>query len=79
MLLSQNDQQKIQKVFRFSKRELEIVLLLCNGIDSTQRIAELLKLSRATIKVYLQRIYSKTQCRTKLTTVLKVIDFIIPE
>ncbi len=74
MILTKIQQEKIRREFKLSNREIEILTLLCSGVDSTKVISETLGIAQQTTKVFLQRIFLKLGVRTKLKSVVKAID-----
>jgi len=74
MNLSKTQLVKIQKKFKFSKREMSILELLLSDTESMKDMAKAMKVSERMIKNYMQRIFLKTGRRKKLSAVLKCLD-----
>lgn len=65
-------EENIQKIIKFTKREMEILKLLCNG-KSTNEIAETISLSPKTIDSYRSKLISKTNTKNTVSLVIYAI------
>ena len=64
----------LQKLYRLTNRELQIIRLLAEGKDQNKEIAEKLGLSLATTKIYLHNIYVKVGLNSKLGVTIRLLD-----
>jgi len=63
----------IKKRYRMTKRELEIVKLVCLGLNNEQ-IALSLKIKHGTVKTHVRNIYRKTWVNNKVSMLLKFLS-----
>ncbi len=66
------DMSKVEKGYRISKRELDVVKCLCQG-DTNRTIAEKLFISELTVKVHLKKIFEKMDVHNRSTLISKVL------
>ena len=76
MKLTKEQSEKIRKQLCLTNRELEVIKLMFNDVESDKEIAEKLNVAERTAKVYLQNIFNKTQKRKKISVLLKCFDII---
>jgi DNA-binding NarL/FixJ family response regulator len=74
MLVTKKDLKKIKKKYRLSPRELEVIQLLFQGIDSNKEIAKKLGITVGTAKAYVHSIYVKLRVDSKLQAVIMLGD-----
>lgn len=69
-------------IYRFSKRELEVVFCMLRGMSAKQT-GDLIGLSKRTIETYVDNIKNKLGCSTKVEMIVRTIDAgyiqIVPE
>jgi len=66
--IERDNQEKIEALvtkFEFTKRELEIIELICQG-DSNQEIADRLFISLRTVKAHIYNIFTKTGVKSRI-------------
>ena len=61
-----------KKIISFSKREIEIIQLICTGI-STKEIAEKIFLSKKTVENYRVKLLQKTKCKNSVSLIVYAI------
>ena len=66
------DMNRIEKGYRLSSRELDVVKCLCQG-DTNREIAEKLFISELTVKVHLKKIYEKMDVHNRTTLSSKIL------
>jgi DNA-binding NarL/FixJ family response regulator len=76
LILSKSQSEKIRKQLCLTNRELEVIKLMFNEVESDKEIAEKLNVAEQTAKVFIQRIFNKTQRRKKISVLLKCIDIL---
>jgi DNA-binding CsgD family transcriptional regulator len=69
------DREAIAEAFGLTRREAEVAALLANGA-SPSAIADELGLGTASVRVYLKRIYHKTEARTQAALVATIRGFV---
>ncbi len=74
MELTDDHRIALRGMFSLSTRELDIVALLLEGIDSNAEIAERLGISPLSVKTFLSRIYSKMRHHSKLAVAMCIVD-----
>jgi len=74
MLVSKKELKFLQKKYRLSPRELEVIQLLFKGIDSNKEIAEKMGITVGTAKGYTHSILIKLKVSTKLQAVVMLAD-----
>ncbi len=67
------DMSNIQKEYKLSKRELDVIKCLCQG-DKNKEIGEKLFISELTVKVHLKKIYEKMKVHNRTTLTSKVFS-----
>ncbi|MFQ5588836.1 MAG: response regulator transcription factor [Nitrospiria bacterium] len=72
------DMSKVEKGYRLSTRELDVVKCLCQG-NSNKEIAEKLFISELTVKVHLKKIYEKMDIHNRATLVSKILTTAVRE
>ena len=70
MLFTTRQLVQLQKMYKLTNRELQIVRLLAQGIDSNEELGKRLDLSMHTVKVYLRNIYLKVGRNSKLSVIV---------
>ncbi len=70
--LSHIDMSKVEKGYRLSTRELDVVKCLCQG-NTNREIAEKLFISELTVKVHLKKIYEKMDVHNRSTLISKIL------
>jgi DNA-binding CsgD family transcriptional regulator/PAS domain-containing protein len=69
------DREAIAEAFGLTRREAEVAALLANGASPSAIAAEL-GLGTASVRVYLKRIYNKTEVRTQAALVAMIRGFV---
>lgn len=72
------DMSKVEKGYRLTARELDVVKCLCQG-DSNREIAEQLFISELTVKVHLKKIYEKMDIHNRATLISKILTTAVRE
>lgn len=72
MLVTKKEFQALQKHYGLSPRELEVVKLLFNGVDSNKDIAERMGITAGTARNYAHTIFCKLRVESKLQAVVKL-------
>lgn len=67
-----NIDRKLSELYKLSKRELEVVQLIMEGLDNTA-IANRLYLSSHTVKTHIQNIFTKMKIHNR-TSILRIIN-----
>jgi DNA-binding NarL/FixJ family response regulator len=67
------DIKTLENDFNLSKREIEILENLFNGLKNTE-IAEKLFITEITVKTHLQHIFEKTGVNSRTTLIRKIIE-----
>lgn len=67
------DMRKIDKRYRLSNRELDVIKCLCQG-DKNKEIGEKLFISELTVKVHLKKIYEKMNVHNRTTLISKILS-----
>jgi len=76
MIIPGNSWQGIKRRFGLTGREIEILQLVCEGLDNDE-IASALGLKRGTVETYLQTIYARTMIagtNRRVRLLLKIIN-----
>lgn len=68
------DMKTLENDFNLSKREIEILENLFNGLKNTE-IAEKLFITEITVKTHLQHIFEKTGVNSRTTLIRKIIEY----
>lgn len=74
MLVSKKDLKQIQKKYRLTDREIQVIELLFQGIDSNKDIAKKLGVTVGTAKAYVHSIFIKLRVKTKLQAIIMMGD-----
>jgi len=74
MLVTKKELKVLQKKYRLSPRELEVIQLLFKGIDSNKEIAEKMGITVGTTKAYVHSILIKVGVESKLKAVIRMAD-----
>jgi len=74
MLVSKEDLKNIQKKYRLTDREMQVIELLFQGIDSNKEIASKMGITVGTAKAYSHSIFIKLRVKTKLQAVIMMGD-----
>ena len=72
MLITKKEFAALQKNYGLTARELEIVKLLFNGVDSNKEIADRLGITVGTARNYAHLINIKLRVESKLQVVIKL-------
>jgi DNA-binding CsgD family transcriptional regulator len=70
MLFTNRQLVQIQKMYKLTNRELQIVKLLAQGVEANAELAKTLGLSIHTLKVYLRNIYMKAGRNSKVALIV---------
>ena len=70
MLFTNRQLAKLQAKYELTGREVEVVRLLAEGVESNAEIAERLGIELGTAKVHMANIYRKAGRSTKLSLIL---------
>jgi len=73
MAFDEKQWQGLQKRYHLTPRELQIAILVFEGLDNNE-IAKKLEISYNTVRAHLQNIYRRVGTRNKVTLVLKFVD-----
>jgi DNA-binding CsgD family transcriptional regulator len=76
MELTESSKKKLTSEFRLSRRELQIICILLEGVEDTKEIAKRLSMSPWTIKSDLRFIFSKTSSHSRFGLLIKIQEFI---
>jgi len=74
MLVTARQLMQIKTLYGLSPREMEIVVLLLNGVDSNKEIADKLGVTVGTAKHYLHILFCKIRVNSKLKAVIQVTE-----
>jgi len=72
MLITKKEFAALQKNYGLTARELEVVKLLFNGVDSNKDIAERMGITVGTARNYAHTIFIKLKVESKLQAVVKL-------
>ena len=73
MIFSDTQWQYLQKCYRFSDRQMQILRLLFGGLDS-DRIAKKLKIRYNTVKAHFGKIYKCVGVQSKVELVIQLFE-----
>jgi len=74
MLVTKKQLLAIQRLYGLSPREIQIVALLFEGIDSNKEIAERLGVTVGTAKHYSHLLFCKLRVDSKLKVIVKLAE-----
>jgi DNA-binding NarL/FixJ family response regulator len=72
------DRKTLENDFNLTKREIEILENLFNGLKNTE-IAEKLFITEFTVKTHLQHIFEKIGVNSRTTLIRKIIEYQCPQ
>lgn len=78
MKLAAKELDKVREAFRLSPRETEVLVLLLQGVESNEALAQRLGVSVPTAKTTLRFLYAKTGRSTKHGVVVLFVDMLRP-
>ena len=78
MILSNKEREFLKTKYGLSPRELDIVALLLEGVESKKALGEKLGISPLTVGTLINRVFNKMQVHSKLSVVVEVVDTILP-
>ena len=78
MKLTPKQLDKLREAFRLSPRELEVLVLLLQGVESNEALAQRLGVTVPTAKTTLRFLYAKTGRSTKHGVVVLLVDMLQP-
>lgn len=74
MKLSKEQLETLRKEFRLSPRELQVLELTFEGIETSQELAERLGTTTGAVRAAARTLYIKTRARSKHGTLVKCLD-----
>lgn len=74
MKLSDETRNKLRVEYRLSPREVELVDLILEGIDSNARLAERMGIATSSAKAYVHDLYAKCRVSSKVALIVAVCD-----
>jgi DNA-binding NarL/FixJ family response regulator len=77
MKLSRKQISKIEKKYRLTEKEIEVLKVIFEGASTNKEIAGITETSFRTIGIHLQNIYKKVGENKKHTIVLKILEDIL--
>lgn len=75
MLFSRTQWEYIQKCYRFSDREMQILKSLFDGLDN-ERIAKKLKIRYNTVRAHFGNIYKRVGVQSKVELVIQLFKIV---
>jgi len=75
MLISKAKWNHVQKCYRFTERQMQILKLLLDGLDS-DRIAQRLKIRYNTVKAHFGHMYKRAGVQNKAELIMQLFNVI---
>jgi DNA-binding NarL/FixJ family response regulator len=75
MLITRAQWEHVQKCYRFSERQVQILKLLFDGLDSGE-IALRLKIRYNTVKAHFGHIYKRAGVRSKAELIMQLFNIV---